>query len=693
MKPTRIGKYTAFEKIGRGSTSEVYKAYDPILNRFVAIKTIAQGAGINEEIRARFYREAQSAARLTHPNIITIYELGEDQQWVFIVMELLVGCDLKHFIQDRKSLTLDQKLELLQQVAAGVGFAHSKGIVHRDLKPGNIHVQSSNQVKIMDFGLARLASSGITRSGMVMGTPNYMSPEQVRGETVDITSDVFSMGAILYELFSFKKPFQAVSLHETMMRVMRGEREPLSKVVPRIHPALAEIVDKALALEPHDRYRNGNELFEALSEARNELVSAKKSSPDTQIDLISKDQSSADTQVGEKESSRSLRTPQPSSSNIPLFRSLSGSLKAMHLADVLQWCAIKSKTGTLRVRYGPIEKKLLFRDGNLFSSSTNSPRETLGQFLIRLGKINEEQLFKALLEQEMVREPLGRILIDAGLVGESELQRLLQLKCKESIYDCFLWTDGVFAFADDELPEAIPVSFSLDIAVVIQEGLERMDRWEAIRRKFSSRLTTFALNRPNLERMSPHELTEEQNKILDLVERGKNLAEIALELHAIDFYAASRLLELCQLGLIDVREVPDELPYERQVEELRERLAEGLKYFKWGQHTEALAAFEAALEIDPHSKAHLFVEKIHRIVDDKKAEPAIPLDDIPRLKVPWAKLDRQSLAPQEGFVLSRVSGDWSVRSILKICPMSEEEVLKIFRHLMDEGLVELHPAQ
>jgi hypothetical protein len=365
----------------------------------------------------------------------------------------------------------------------------------------------------------------------------------------------------------------------------------------------------------------------------------------------------------------------------------------MHLADLLQWCAIKSKTGTLRVRHGPIEKKLLFRDGSLFSSSTNSPRETLGQFLIRSGKINEEQLFQALLEQEMVREPLGRILIDAGLIGEAELQSLLELKCKESIYDCFLWTDGVFAFDDEELPDAVPVSFSLDIADVIQEGLDRMDRWEAIRRKFSSRLTTFVLKRPNLERSSPRELTGEQKKILEWVGRGKNLAEVALELHAIDFYAASRLLELCQLGLIDVHEVPDELPYERQVEKLRERLAEGLNYFKWGQHTEALASFEAALEIDPQSKAHLFVDKIHRMAGDRKAGPAIPLDDIPKLKVPLTELERESLAPQEGFVLSRVSGDWTVRSILKICPMGEEEVLKIFKRLVDDGLVELHPAQ
>jgi hypothetical protein len=362
----------------------------------------------------------------------------------------------------------------------------------------------------------------------------------------------------------------------------------------------------------------------------------------------------------------------------------------MHLADLLQWCVIKGKTGTLRLLRGPIEKKLYFRDGRLFSSTTNSPRETLGQILIRSGYITEEQLFKALLEQERVKEPLGRVLICQGLLDESELQEILQLKCKESVYDCFLWTDGDFRFEDGELPESVPATFSLDITAVIQEGIERMERWERIRGEFPSRLTTFEINRAALGVSGRSGVTEEEQRILELVERGKNLAEIALELHAVDFYAASRLLDLHQRGLVKVARVPQELPYEKQVEELRNRLAAGLKYFKKGQHSDALAAFEAAIEIDPLSKAHVFVEKISRMAEVAAPTPDIPFDQVPILKVPLSELEKRDLAPQEGFVLSRLSGEWDVRSILMICPMSEQEVLKILQRFLSDGIIELH---
>jgi hypothetical protein len=361
----------------------------------------------------------------------------------------------------------------------------------------------------------------------------------------------------------------------------------------------------------------------------------------------------------------------------------------MHLADLLQWCAIKGKTGTLRVRHGPIEKKLYFRSGQLFSSSSNSPRETLGQLLVRSGFINEEQLFKALLGQEQSKLPLGRILISEGLLGEGELQHLLQLKCKESIYDCFLWTEGEFEFDEHLIAETVPVSFSLDISRVIQEGIDRMEKWESIRKKFSSRLTTFALNKQFQEALDSKDLTEEEQRILELVERDKNLAEIALELHAVDFYAASRLLELCERGWVRVRDVPEELPYEEQVQELRGRLAEGLRSFQQGEHAKALAAFEAALEIDPHSKANVFVDKISRIFEDAAEVKKVPREGVPVLKVGMDELAKLDLEPQDGFVLSRMSGDWDVRSILKICPLSEIEVLKIIKKFMDKGIIEL----
>ena len=282
---------------------------------------------------------------------------------------------------------------------------------------------------------------------------------------------------------------------------------------------------------------------------------------------------------------------------------------------------------------------------------------------------------------------LGHILIHRNLIEESQLQELLELKSKESIYDCFLWTAGEFAFEDDQLPERVPVSFSLDLTSVYHEGIARMDRWEQIRQAFPSRLTTFTLNKEAVEAEDPDSLSEEDRRILNLIDRGRNLSEIALELHAVDFYAASRLLGFYKRNLIQVADVPKELPYERQVEELRNRLREGLISFNTGRHQRALSAFEAAVEIDPQSRAHLFIDKITRIVEDAKPEAQISLDAVPMLKVSLAELKGIELTPQEGFVLSRISGEWDVRSILKICPLTKEDVLNIFNKLRDDNLI------
>src|SRR6266536_5489846 len=201
----QIGKYKILEKIGEGAMGEVYKAHDPILNRFVAVKTISAELGGDDTLRRRFEREAQSAARLNHPNIITVYDFGEEHGKIYMAMELLEGRDLKELIGSHSLGDLEQKLDIMDQISDGLAFAHANDLVHRDLKPANIHVQPTGQVKILDFGLARLSSSSMTRTGMVMGTPHYMSPEQIRGEKVDARSDTFSLGAVFYELLSGRR--------------------------------------------------------------------------------------------------------------------------------------------------------------------------------------------------------------------------------------------------------------------------------------------------------------------------------------------------------------------------------------------------------------------------------------------------------------------------------------------------------
>jgi serine/threonine protein kinase len=271
MEFEQIGKYRILGKIGQGAMGEVFRAYDPVLKRSVAIKTMVAKIGSDEELKKRFHREAQSAARLNHPNIITVYEFSEEHGQIYLAMELLEGADLKQAIGTRALVRIDQKLNVMEQIAEGLSFAHAMDVVHRDLKPANIHILPSGQVKLMDFGLARLGASDMTATGMVMGTPHYMSPEQVRGEKADARSDIFSIGAVFYEMLTNHKPFQADSMHAVLYLVLQSEPEPMRKWVPDIPQVLVDIVEKALAKDASHRFQAGAELREALRGARRVL--------------------------------------------------------------------------------------------------------------------------------------------------------------------------------------------------------------------------------------------------------------------------------------------------------------------------------------------------------------------------------------------------------------------------------------
>jgi len=273
-EPQKLGKYNIVGKIGKGAMGEVYKGHDPILNRFVAIKIIAETLGTDNDLVERFKREARNAAGLNHPNIITIYDFVEEEGHLYMVMELLEGQDLKELIKSGAPVTMEQILSIMEQIADGLGFAHSRGIIHRDLKPANIHVSKNGQVKILDFGLVHEASSDMTKTGQVMGTPNYMSPEQVQGLRVDPRSDIFSLGAVFYELLTRKKPFSADSIHATMFKVVQGDREPLSQYTHLPRP-LVGMVDRALDKEPEGRFADAQALRDHLRVLRREVMRGK----------------------------------------------------------------------------------------------------------------------------------------------------------------------------------------------------------------------------------------------------------------------------------------------------------------------------------------------------------------------------------------------------------------------------------
>ena len=233
----------------------VYKAFDPLLARVVAIKVISGQFHTQPELRDRFFREARAAAQLAHRNIITIYDLGEEEGLPFLAMQFLEGRDLEQRMRAPEGMTLARKLEIALAMAEGLAHAHGAGVIHRDIKPANVFITDDGQVKILDFGLARLVTSELTRSNVMVGTVSYMAPEQLRGEKTDHRSDIFSIGVVLYEMFGGRKPFQADSFASTMLKILQETPEPLDSLDPELPAALVSVVDRAMAKAREDRYQ------------------------------------------------------------------------------------------------------------------------------------------------------------------------------------------------------------------------------------------------------------------------------------------------------------------------------------------------------------------------------------------------------------------------------------------------------
>jgi Protein kinase domain len=265
MMDQKIGKYRILERIGRGGMGSVYKAHDPVLDRLVALKVVSAETDHTDELRARFFREAQACAKLSHPNIVTIHDLGEADGHLFIVMELLEGEELRQLIARRAIPHLEDKFPLMLQICEGLEFAHDKGIVHRDVKPANIYVLRNGQVKILDFGIAHIAAAqtGLTRAGLIVGTLQYMAPERARGQGSH-HSDIFSVGAVFYELLTNRAPFPGNDPIEILEKLRSQDPPPLSEVEPSLPPELGKILERALQKEPARR-------FATLGDMRTEL--------------------------------------------------------------------------------------------------------------------------------------------------------------------------------------------------------------------------------------------------------------------------------------------------------------------------------------------------------------------------------------------------------------------------------------
>jgi CHASE2 domain-containing sensor protein len=269
-KPT-LGRYEVEKELGRGAMGAVYLGRDPRINRVVAIKTMAlssefEGSDLTQ-VRERFFREAETAGRLSHPNIVTIFDAGEEQDLAYIAMEFLEGKDLTTHTSVNQLLPIDEAVRIACHIADALAYAHAQGVVHRDIKPANIMYDARNGgIKVTDFGIARIAASSRTRTGVVLGTPTYMSPEQLAGKHVDGRSDLFSLGVMTFEMLTGQPPFQGESLTTLMYQIANAPHPDIRKLRPELPACVRKIMDKALAKDPEQRFQVGTEFSQALRE-------------------------------------------------------------------------------------------------------------------------------------------------------------------------------------------------------------------------------------------------------------------------------------------------------------------------------------------------------------------------------------------------------------------------------------------
>jgi eukaryotic-like serine/threonine-protein kinase len=269
---TKVGRYEVTGELGRGGMGVVYKALDPVIGRTVAVKTIRlseEAAGISrDQLLQRVQTEARAAGLLTHPNIVVVYDAGEDQGQFYITMELVQGKSLQAWINDGEKFPLNRMIRIMEQVCSALQFAHDRGVVHRDIKPANIMLTRDDFVKVTDFGTAKIMQFGGAEKTGAMGTPGYMSPEQIKGRGVDGRTDIFALGVVLYQMLTGKKPFIGQDIPTVLYRILNENPPAPESLDPSIHPGVSSTVMKALSKNPYERYQRCSELLEDLRSYR-----------------------------------------------------------------------------------------------------------------------------------------------------------------------------------------------------------------------------------------------------------------------------------------------------------------------------------------------------------------------------------------------------------------------------------------
>ncbi len=367
--------------------------------------------------------------------------------------------------------------------------------------------------------------------------------------------------------------------------------------------------------------------------------------------------------------------------------SFGGDLHTFDVFDLLGWLTGRKRPGVLQMTRRSTKKRLAFRDGQLQWSSSNDPRETIGQALVRDNLVQEEPLFRALLKQETAKDKrrLGEILIADGLLTEKQLMQTLRGNAEAHLYDLFLWGDGRFEFDDERPPVPEAADLKIELRPLLDEGRHRRERWAELRSRFGSNEVTFRLIADPVSVNDPL-----QRQMVDLAAWGKTLAGISLESRRSEYETTLLIAELCDRDVLVADRIEAGAPETDPVGIITTLLAGATMRLKEGRFDAATEAYERVLMLDGvNQSAKKCILAVSEARERAKHAKRIPLDKVPSLRITAVALSQQQFDPQEGFILSRINGQWDVQSILKLCPMPEDEILSIFSRLLDRNVIEL----
>jgi serine/threonine protein kinase len=443
----RVGKYDIVAFLGKGAMGAVYHAHDSFLDRDVALKVMLPQIADDPEHKARFEREARAVARMMHPNVVTVFDLGYHTDGSpYIVMEFLRGHDLLNVMHQKTQLSLSAKVSIILQVLEGLSHAHKVGIVHRDIKPANIFLKEDGTAKIMDFGVARLTSTSMNTTGLVMGTAYYMSPEQVLGGRLDGRSDLFSVGSMLSELVTGRRPFDADNIMATLYRIAHDKPE-LAIPPGAEHEGLLPILTKALAREAEERYATAAEFAEALRlfQRSHGLAAAVEASAAAFALPPLFDSPEAPASA----SPAGPPTPQPPPT-ISLTKEAARPPDVSGLFRLLREIYVGSKSGHLHFAHdrGRERRSLRIVKGQIVHGTSDVAGEHLGDVLVRYGLLSQADLDRAIAIVLRERKRLGAVLSDLGLLERGRLEEAVGMHVREILSNVLSRAGGSHTFEE-----------------------------------------------------------------------------------------------------------------------------------------------------------------------------------------------------------------------------------------------------